>query len=110
MFWQMSRVLRGGGAIGSLQPSEVTVSVTVQGRSEMEMEAEGGGEKWGRGVIPVSNPAAGTRGDQSPAFYGLATLPPLRRAASATPWIKGAPRLEHFPRGRNSVQLRRAEN
>lgn len=103
MFWQMSRVLRGGGAaIGSLQPSEVTVSVTVQGRSEMEMEA-GGGEG-GRGVIPVSNPAAGTRGGQSPAFYGLATLPPLRRAVSATPWIKRAPRLEHFPRGgRNSV-------
>lgn len=42
VFWQMSRVLRGGGAIGSLQPSEVTVSVTVQGRSEMEMEARGG--------------------------------------------------------------------
>lgn len=42
MFWQMSRVLCGGGAIGSPQPSEVTVSVTVQGRSEMEMETGGG--------------------------------------------------------------------
>lgn len=49
MFWQMSRVLRGGGAIGSLQPSEVTVSVTVQGRSEMEMEA--GGREVGREVV-----------------------------------------------------------
>lgn len=63
------RCLFCDGAIGSLQPSEVTVSVTVQVKSEIEMEGVGGDG----GVIPVSNPAAETQ-RESPAFYGLLTL------------------------------------
>lgn len=35
------RCLFCDGAIGSLQPSEVTVSVTVQVKSEIEMEGKG---------------------------------------------------------------------
>lgn len=35
------RCLFCDGAIGSLQPSEVTVSVTVQGKREIEMEGDG---------------------------------------------------------------------
>lgn len=68
------RCLFCDGAIGSLQPSEVTVSVTVQVKSEIEMEGNGMGWVSEGGVIPVSNPAAETaRG--SPAFYGLVTFP-----------------------------------
>lgn len=35
------RCLLCDGAIGSLQPSEVTVSVTVQVKSEIDMEGKG---------------------------------------------------------------------
>lgn len=56
----------GGRAIACLQPSEVTVPVTVQVRSTIETEAKGRE----RGVIPVSNPAAETE-RESPAFYAL---------------------------------------
>lgn len=67
------RCLFRGGAIGSLQPSEVTVSVTVQVKSEIRWREGGGGERVG--VIPVSNPAAETE-RESPAFYGSVSLLP----------------------------------
>lgn len=63
------RCLLGDGAIGSLQPSEVTASVTVQGKSEIEMKG-----KEGRGGNPCIESSCRNREGKS-SFYGLVTLP-----------------------------------
>lgn len=83
------------GAIGSLQPSEVTVSVMVQVKSG---DRDGGRS----GVIPVSNPAAETERGKS-SFLCFSTRP----AINVILWIT------HLPcafQGSISLLLRKTEN
>lgn len=81
------------GAIGSLQPSEVTVSVTVQVKSEIETEGKGKGserEGEGRGGNPCIESSCRNREGKS-SFLWFSNTPSARPAISVILWITHPP-------------------
>lgn len=87
------RCLFCDGAIGSLQPSEVTVSVTVQVKSEIEMEGNGMGWVRGGGNPCIESSCRNSEGKSS--FLWFSNIPSARPAISLILWITHLPRAAY---------------